>query len=84
MVGFTAGIAKMPLNLPQLHACSGVGVFWGMWAMRIRNNKPLSYLLTDFAAMLTERGVAAADLDVIFRDNPRRLLLGEPAINPAV
>jgi phosphotriesterase-related protein len=42
----------------------------------VRNNKPLSYVLTDFAVRLKQRGVTAADLNTIFRDNPRRLLTG--------
>lgn len=29
VVGFPAGIAKLPLNLPLLKACSITGVFWG-------------------------------------------------------
>jgi NADPH2:quinone reductase len=29
VVGFPAGIAKLPLNLPLLKACSVIGVFWG-------------------------------------------------------
>jgi phosphotriesterase-related protein len=42
----------------------------------ITNGRPLTYVLTGFADMLRERGVADADIDVIFRDNPRRLLTG--------
>lgn len=38
--------------------------------------KPWSFVLTDFADRLRQRGVAEADLDTIFRDNPRRLLTG--------
>lgn len=41
------------------------------------SNKPLSYVVTDFADLLRERGVTEAQLDTIFRDNPRRLLTGE-------
>ncbi len=29
VVGFPAGIAKLPMNLPLLKACSVTGVFWG-------------------------------------------------------
>jgi phosphotriesterase-related protein len=42
----------------------------------VTSNKPLSYVLTDFAERLKQRGVTAAELDIIFRDNPRRLLTG--------
>jgi NADPH:quinone reductase-like Zn-dependent oxidoreductase len=31
VIGFTAGIASIPLNLTLLKACSIVGVFWGAW-----------------------------------------------------
>jgi phosphotriesterase-related protein len=42
-----------------------------------QNNKPLSYVVTNFASRLRERGVTDADIDVMMRDNPRRLLTGE-------
>lgn len=34
VVGFTAGIAKLPLNLTLLKACDVRGVFWGAWTAR--------------------------------------------------
>ena len=34
MVGFPAGIAKLPLNLTLLKSCQVVGVFWGAFARR--------------------------------------------------
>jgi NADPH2:quinone reductase len=34
VVGFTAGIAKLPLNLPLLKSCQIVGVFWGEFTTR--------------------------------------------------
>ena len=34
VVGFTAGISKIPLNLTLLKACSIVGLYWGRWAAR--------------------------------------------------
>jgi NADPH:quinone reductase len=34
VVGFTAGIPKLPLNLPLLKSCQVVGVFWGEWTTR--------------------------------------------------
>lgn len=34
VVGFTAGIPKVPTNLALLKACSIVGVFWGAWTAR--------------------------------------------------
>ena len=32
VIGFTAGIPKLPLNLTLLKCCQVVGVFWGAWA----------------------------------------------------
>jgi NADPH:quinone reductase len=34
VIGFTAGIPKIPTNLALLKACSIVGVFWGTWTER--------------------------------------------------
>jgi phosphotriesterase-related protein len=42
----------------------------------LANMKPMTHVLTAFADKLRERGVTDADLDVIFKDNPRRLLTG--------
>jgi NADPH:quinone reductase len=36
IVGFTAGVPKIPLNLPLLKGCQLVGVFWGEWMARER------------------------------------------------
>lgn len=36
VIGFTAGIPKLPLNLTLLKACDVVGVYWGGWASRNR------------------------------------------------
>ena len=33
VIGFTAGIPKMPLNLTLLKECQIVGVFWGAWTL---------------------------------------------------
>jgi hypothetical protein len=33
-VGFTAGIPKLPLNLPLLKGCQIIGVFWGEFTNR--------------------------------------------------
>lgn len=37
IVGFPAGISKIPMNLPLLKGCQIVGVFWGSFAMRTPN-----------------------------------------------
>jgi NADPH2:quinone reductase len=34
VVGFPAGIPRIPLNLPLLKSCQIVGVFWGAWIDR--------------------------------------------------
>ena len=34
MVGFPAGIPKLPLNLTLLKSCQVVGVFWGAFTRR--------------------------------------------------
>lgn len=34
VIGFTAGIPKVPTNLLLLKSCSLVGVFWGAWKMQ--------------------------------------------------
>lgn len=34
IVGFPAGISKIPMNLPLLKGCQIVGVFWGSFAMQ--------------------------------------------------
>jgi NADPH2:quinone reductase len=52
VVGFPAGIARMPLNLALLKACQIVGVFWGEFARRDpdgnrRNNAELLALYAE-------------------------------------
>jgi NADPH2:quinone reductase len=34
VIGFPAGIPRIPLNLPLLKGCDVVGVFWGTWTAR--------------------------------------------------
>jgi NADPH2:quinone reductase len=34
VIGFPAGIPKLPLNLPLLKSCQIVGVFWGEFTLR--------------------------------------------------
>jgi phosphotriesterase-related protein len=45
-------------------------IAWQVW------QRPYTYIVTDFAPKLRERGVTDTDLDTIFVDNPRRLLTG--------
>jgi phosphotriesterase-related protein len=60
--------AKVPFALS-----SGAKITVGQF---LANMKPMTHVLTTFADKLRERGVTEEDLDVIFRDNPRRLLTG--------
>jgi phosphotriesterase-related protein len=84
--GFTAQVC-----LSQDHICSMTAPRSPMWTppeARARRaemaegiawqvtKRPYTYVLTDFAPMLRERGVTDADLETIFVDNPRRLLTG--------
>lgn len=84
--GFTSQIC-----LSQDHICSMTAPRSPMWTppeMRERRaamaeaiawqvtGRPYTYVWTDFAPMLRERGVTDADLETIFVDNPRRLLTG--------
>jgi phosphotriesterase-related protein len=45
-------------------------IAWQVW------QRPYTYIVTDFAPKLRDRGVTDADLETIFVDNPRRLLTG--------
>jgi NADPH:quinone reductase len=48
VVGFTAGIPKLPLNLTLLKGCQVIGVFWGEFA----NRQPETYR-SNIAALMT-------------------------------
>lgn len=45
-------------------------------AQFLSGNRPMSYVVSEFSDKLRERGVTDDDLDVIFGQNPRRLLTG--------
>jgi predicted metal-dependent phosphotriesterase family hydrolase len=45
-------------------------ISWQVW------QRPYTYIVTDFAPKLRDRGVTDVDLETIFVDNPRRLLTG--------
>lgn len=45
-------------------------------AQFLASTKPLSHIVTVFADLLRQRGISDAELDIILRDNPRRLLTG--------
>ena len=48
VVGFPAGIAKLPLNLTLLKSCDVCGVFWGAFVAREpeRNREEVAQLFT--------------------------------------
>jgi len=48
VVGFPAGIPKIPLNLPLLKNCLIVGVFWGAWVARnpVQNRTNIDELMS--------------------------------------
>jgi NADPH:quinone reductase-like Zn-dependent oxidoreductase len=48
VIGFAAGIPKLPLNLTLLKACDVRGVFWGAWAARepAKNRANIKRLIT--------------------------------------
>ncbi|MCB2046689.1 MAG: NADPH:quinone oxidoreductase family protein [Novosphingobium sp.] len=51
VIGFTAGIPKMPLNLTLLKCCQVIGVFWGAWAMLNQDKyREEMQLIFDFVA----------------------------------
>jgi NADPH:quinone reductase-like Zn-dependent oxidoreductase len=52
VVGFPAGIAKLPLNLTLLKSCDVCGVFWGAFAARTpqKNHANISELFDLYAA----------------------------------
>jgi NADPH2:quinone reductase len=74
VVGFPAGIPKIPLNLPLLKGCQIVGVFWGDFVSRqpadhARNVSALLQLYLDgrIRPMVTERFALARGGDAIAR-----------------
>jgi NADPH:quinone reductase len=74
VVGFPAGIAKLPLNLPLLKSCQIVGVFWGEFtarypALHAANVAALMALYLDgrVKPAVTERFPLARGADAIAR-----------------
>jgi NADPH2:quinone reductase len=79
VVGFTAGIPKLPLNLPLLKGCQVVGVFWGEWANRFPEDHAanVAALMTLYADGLvrpavTERFSLARGAEAIARLGTRQ------------
>ena len=79
VVGFTAGIPKLPLNLALLKSCQVVGVFWGEWttrfpAMHAANVAELMelYVNGSIKPAVTERYPLARAADAIARLSARQ------------
>ena len=79
VVGFTAGIPKLPLNLPLLKSCQVIGVFWGDFANRYpdkhaANVAALMQLYVDgkIKPAVTERYPLARGADAIARLGARQ------------
>jgi len=79
VIGFTAGIPKLPMNLPLLKGCQIVGVFWGEWttrfpALHAANVAALFslYLEGKIRPAVTERFPLARGADAIARLGARQ------------
>ncbi|MCC2674156.1 MAG: NADPH:quinone oxidoreductase family protein [Ramlibacter sp.] len=58
VIGFTAGIPKLPLNLPLLKGCSIVGVFYGAFAKKFPGR--YAQLRTELVQWLAENRIRPA------------------------
>jgi NADPH2:quinone reductase len=81
VVGFPAGIPKIPLNLPLLKSCQIAGVFWGAFAQREpernrENNRELVdlYLRGALSPEISERFPLARASEAITRLADRQAL----------
>jgi len=81
VVGFTAGIPKMPLNLALLKACEIVGVFWGEWVTRFPKSHAANvaelmklYGEGNIKPIVTERYPLARGAEAIARLGSRQAL----------
>jgi phosphotriesterase-related protein len=61
---------RLPFRMPATARPDNVQKWW------TEMSKPYTYVLTHFVPMLKARGVSDADIEVMLRDNPRRLLAG--------
>jgi NADPH2:quinone reductase len=74
VVGFTAGIAKLPLNLSLLKSCQIIGVYWGEFTARRPRQHAANvaalmslYLQGRIKPAVTERFALARGMDAIAR-----------------
>ena len=80
VVGFTAGIPKLPLNLALLKGCQVVGVLWGEWISRFPANHATNvtelmklYAEGKIKPAVTERFPLARGADAIARLGTRQV-----------
>jgi NADPH2:quinone reductase len=80
VVGFTAGIPKLPLNLALLKGCQVVGVLWGEWTSRFPANHATNvtelmklYREGKIKPAVTERFPLARGADAIARLGTRQV-----------
>jgi NADPH2:quinone reductase len=80
VVGFTAGIPKLPLNLALLKGCQVVGVLWGEWISRFPANHATNvtelmklYIEGKIKPAVTERFPLAQGADAIARLGTRQV-----------
>ena len=88
VVGFVAGIARIPLNLPLLKQCSVIGVNWGGAVMtRPAVVAPVIEQLTDWSCagklnLVPDRKVPLAEAASVFADLFARRSPGKIVITP--
>jgi NADPH2:quinone reductase len=88
VIGFTAGIPRMPLNLALLKGCSIVGVFWG--AASYREPELFQKMTRELAAHaaagdlrpLVSRRYALEEVPQALRDMLERRMLGKSVVAP--
>jgi len=85
VIGFTAGIPKLPMNLPLLKGCSIVGVFYGAFAKRFpARYAALRAQLVDWFAEGRVRPAITALLPLEEAAKALRLVAGRQAIGKIV
>lgn len=88
IVGFPAGIAKIPMNLPLLKGCQIVGVFWGSFVARepAKNMANTMEIIQWFAAGKLKPHIdhvyALADAPQALQDMMDRKVRGKIVVQP--
>jgi len=88
VIGFTAGIPRMPLNLALLKGCSIVGVFWGAASyrepelFRKMTGELEAYAASGKLRPLVSRRYALDEVPQALRDMLERRMLGKAVVEP--